>query len=607
MGERYPVRVSIRRWLTAALALTVLFAAAPARAAGDADGGTDYIVKYKSAAARLMDGGGGAPFDVVSKAEMERLDRAGLLEWYEPDGYAVLLDPEPDARLMGSVSPYYDDVQWNLDMIGADLAYRQNYLGRGVRVGVLDSGVEPHEYLKDSLVPGHNYMEDASDVSDTGDSYGHGTRVAGLVAAAGEDGYIGVALGAEIVPIKITDGKSVKVSVICRAIYGGIDEYHCDVLNLSLGVTKEYESLREAIDYAEERNVVVVSAAGNGGTQTMYYPARYDTVIGVGSVDSNGATYYRSNHNASVFITAPGVDVRSTAAAGGFLNCTGTSFSVPQAAGAAAVLMGIDPDLTPGGIRDLMSSTASDQGEEGYDEYYGYGVLNLAGCVTALTSGSGESSSAGSSERASDPERPSPSYDECLRDETCVLAPYADLDRNAWYHDGVHYALAGGMMNGTGEGAFSPSVPASRAMLVTMLWRLEGQPAGGKALSFTDVQPDAWYAEAVRWAAAEGVAGGYSETRFGPDDSVSREQLAAILSRYAAYRGESGSAGGTELLGRYPDNGQISPWARDAMGWAVRLGLIEGTDGGRLSPGDPAGRAQLATILMRYAEAVGNE
>ena len=254
-----------------------------------------------------------------------------------------------------------------------------------IRVGVIDSGVNPHPDLGDRLLTGRNYMEDAEDPDDTADEYGHGTGVAGLIAGAGDHGYIGTAPEAELVPLKITDGKAIKVSAICRAIYGGIDDYDCDVLNLSLGVTGEFQSLKEAVDYAESQNVLLVSAVGNTGRTTAYYPAGYDSVIGVGAVDRDGNVSSRSNHNASVFLTAPGTDVRSLDASGSYSLHTGTSFAVPQVAGAAAVLLGIDPTLSPREIMDLLAASAIDRGTEGCDEYYGYGILNLGGSVRMLT------------------------------------------------------------------------------------------------------------------------------------------------------------------------------------------------------------------------------
>ena len=357
--------------MTAVLLIAVGVNAVPVWAAGET--GTEYIVKYKESAAWLM-GDDSVPFDVVSEGTMNQMRFFGLLEWYEPDGVGELLD-----------SSYYESYQWNLDVVQAEGSFQGNHLGRGVRVGVIDSGVNPHPDLGDRLLTGRNYMEDAEDPDDTADEYGHGTGVAGLIAGAGDHGYIGTAPEAELVPLKITDGKAIKVSAICRAIYGGIDDYDCDVLNLSLGVTGEFQSLKEAVDYAESQNVLLVSAVGNTGRTTAYYPAGYDSVIGVGAVDRDGNVSSRSNHNASVFLTAPGTDVRSLDASGSYSLHTGTSFAVPQVAGAAAVLLGIDPTLSPWEIMDLLAASAIDRGTEGCDEYYGYGILNLGGSVRMLT------------------------------------------------------------------------------------------------------------------------------------------------------------------------------------------------------------------------------
>ena len=357
--------------MTAVLLIAVGVNAVPVWAAGET--GTEYIVKYKQSAAWLM-GDDRVPFDVVSEGTMNQMRFFGLLEWYEPDGVGELLD-----------SSYYESYQWNLDVVQAEGSFQGNHLGRGVRVGVIDSGVNPHPGLGDRLLTGRNYMEDAEDPDDTADEYGHGTGVAGLIAGAGDHGYIGTAPEAELVPLKITNGKAIKVSTICRAIYGGIDDYDCDVLNLSLGVTGEFQSLKEAVDYAESQNVLLVSAVGNTGRTTAYYPAGYDSVIGVGAVDQDGNVSSRSNHNASVFLTAPGTDVRSLDASGSYSLHTGTSFAVPQVAGAAAVLLGIDPTLSPREIMDLLAASAIDRGTEGCDEYYGYGILNLGGSVRMLT------------------------------------------------------------------------------------------------------------------------------------------------------------------------------------------------------------------------------
>ena len=369
MKKKQNAGAVLARVLAAAALLAVLLALVPNGAVNAA--GTEYIVKYKASCAWLAEDG--APFEVVTEAEMKRLRALGLLEWYEPDGEAALMDGLFDA-----------EAQWNLGMIGAQTAFERGCLGRDVRVGILDSGVNPHPDFEGRLLAGHNYMPDVPDPDDTADTYGHGTRVAGLVAAAGETGYVGTAPGAVLVPLKITDGKSVKISALCRAIYGGVDDYGCRVLNLSLGVLTDYESLKEAVEYAESRGVVIVSAAGNGGTTALYYPAAYETVIGVGAVDRSGALYTRSNRNESVWITAPGVDVRTTAASGGYTAATGTSFAVPQISGAAAVLLDAEPALSPAELRALLAGTAADRGAAGYDTAFGYGVLDLGAALEAL-------------------------------------------------------------------------------------------------------------------------------------------------------------------------------------------------------------------------------
>ena len=479
-----------------------------------------------------------------------------------------------------------EDAKWNLAMIGADSAFAQGYRGRGARVGVIDSGVNPHPAFSDRLVEGHNYIADAADPDDTTDEYGHGTRVAGLIAAAAPE--------AEIVPLKITNGGSINISQLCAAIYGGIDDYGCDVLNLSLGVPHERESLRRAVEYAARKGVVVVAATGNDGTGEIYYPAAYDSVIGVTAVDSDGALSARSNNNESVGIAAPGVKVETTGHRGGTVTESGCSYAVPHVSAAAAILIGIDGSLTSDEVTRLLYGTATDRGITGYDEYYGCGILNIAASVEALT--------AGKTDPGTPLSEPALSPAGCARDASCVMARFSDLDPSAWYHDGIHYALDNGIMNGAdaNAGLFAPDAPTSRAMIVTILWRREGEPAAVSDMTFADVPPGAWYAEAVRWAVSAHIVEGYGPARFGPDDPVSREQLAAILYRCGGCIGADRNAAG-DSLSRYADAGEVSPWAVTAMRWAVDAGLIGGVSGGRLSPASCASRAQTATILMRCA------
>ena len=187
---------------------------------------------------------------------------------------------------------------------------------------------------------------------------------------------------------------------------------------------------------------------------------------------------------------------------------------------------------------------------------------------------------------------------ECPRDESCPMSGYTDLDMEAWYHDGIHYCLDEGLMDGVGMGLFAPNATTSRAMIVTILWRLQGSPEVQAAEAFDDVAPDAWYARAIAWAVAEGVADGYGGGLFGPNDAITREQLAAMLWRYA------GKPEAEDALSVFTDGADTSGWAQQAMSWAVARGLITGVDSDSLSPKGQATRAQTATILMRFAQSI---
>lgn len=174
---------------------------------------------------------------------------------------------------------------------------------------------------------------------------------------------------------------------------------------------------------------------------------------------------------------------------------------------------------------------------------------------------------------------------------------FSDVSEDDWFFDAVSYVYDNGMMNGTGDGCFSPALTTSRAMIVTILYRLEDDSAPVSS-GFTDLQPGAWYVDAVGWASANGVVSGYDSSRFGPDDAITREQLSAILYRYAKLKGMDLSA--SDTLESFTDAGSVSSYAQDAMRWAVGSGLISGKGSGILDPLGNATRAEAAAILMRF-------
>ena len=179
---------------------------------------------------------------------------------------------------------------------------------------------------------------------------------------------------------------------------------------------------------------------------------------------------------------------------------------------------------------------------------------------------------------------------------------FTDVGESDWFYDAVAYAYRAGLMDGVGEGLFSPGTPTTRAQLVTILYRLEGQPEVTGDLPFSDVEDGTWYTDAVIWAAANDIVNGIGDNQFGPENTLTREQLVTMLYRYAQNKGYDVTAS-ADLSG-YPDAGQIQDYAQPAMAWAVAENIIQGMEDGTLKPAGNASRAQIATILMRFCEDV---
>lgn len=186
--------------------------------------------------------------------------------------------------------------------------------------------------------------------------------------------------------------------------------------------------------------------------------------------------------------------------------------------------------------------------------------------------------------------------------------PFIDVPAGAWYEDGVRYVYQNGLMAGTSATTFGPDVTTTRGMIATILWRLEGSPQVDYAMAFDDVAANSWYAEAIRWAASEGIVGGYGNGLFGTNDPITREQFAAMLYRFAQEQGYDVSIGENTNILSYTDVADLSEYAISAMQWAVGAGIINGTgDGSTLSPQGQATRAQVAVILTRYCENVAKQ
>ena len=193
-------------------------------------------------------------------------------------------------------------------------------------------------------------------------------------------------------------------------------------------------------------------------------------------------------------------------------------------------------------------------------------------------------------------------------EEQPTSLPFNDVSTDDWFHDAVAYAYENGIMNGMGEDEFQPNETTNRAMVVTILYRLAGSPDLSNenlGYPFADVDASSWYGDAVYWARLNGITNGISSTNFGPDGSITREQMAALLYRYADFAGYDVSTGGMSLS-EYADASEISSYAVTAMQWANENGLITGRTATALAPKGTATRAEVATILMRFCENIAS-
>ena len=178
--------------------------------------------------------------------------------------------------------------------------------------------------------------------------------------------------------------------------------------------------------------------------------------------------------------------------------------------------------------------------------------------------------------------------------------PFTDVSEKDWFYSDVMFVYENGLMLGTSKTLFSPHGTATRGMMATILWRMEGSPAPKGKNSFTDVEAGKWYADAITWTAENGIFAGYGKDKFGPDDPITREQLAAIFYRYADYKGYDLTVKGN--LDKFKDADKITDYAKTAMQWAVGSGLVKGKSGNLLDPQGTATRAEIAAMLHRFIE-----
>jgi len=274
--------------------------------------------------------------------------------------------------------------QWGWWRIHCDMAYDTGFHGSGVIVAVLDTGVDTmHPDLKDNLISGYNFVDKNDNVNDLD---GHGTMVAGIIAAVANNGLgiAGVAPEVKIMPLKVLTSKGGKwIDLDLAIIYAA--NHGADIITMSLGGRSSLlfdAATQAAINYAYQKGCVIIAAAGNDNSSEPFYPAAYDNVIAVSAVNQSDQKAPFSNFGSYIDLCAPGVDILSTFINGTYAYGSGTSFAAPFVAGVAALLLSKHPDLTPQEVAETLYNQAEDLGGSGWDEYYGWGLVNAYATIT---------------------------------------------------------------------------------------------------------------------------------------------------------------------------------------------------------------------------------
>jgi thermitase len=292
---------------------------------------------------------------------------------------------EPDALIPVDFVPndtYYAS-EWHLQTIDAPSAWNVA-TGSGVTVAILDSGIDAtHPDLAGQLVPGWNFYDNTSN---TADVYGHGTKVAGVVAALGNNamGVAGVAFNARLMPIRVTDTSGyASISALASGLTYAAD-HGARVANMSFAV-QSYSTIISAAQYFMNKGGVVMNSAGNSGVLDSTAPS--SALVSVSASDSTDTLASWSTFGPYVDVSAPGVGIWTTTMGGGYGGVSGTSFSSPLTAGVAALMMSANSKLSPAQIVNLLETSAFDLGAPGYDNYYGYGRVSAGRAVAAASAG----------------------------------------------------------------------------------------------------------------------------------------------------------------------------------------------------------------------------
>ncbi len=478
MSGEHRVRKSVSTALAAAL---VALSFAPPAAADDTD---EEAATHERVTVELIVSDPVAPGD-APKFDVVETDLEGLIE---------LLDTVEDER-----------IEWNgtaeltirptdpgfahgapAQRTSLEAAWDTTLGSSEIVIAVLDTGVTPGPEFGDRLLPGASMIDADPHV----DTFGHGTAVA-KVAAAAHDGVdaAGVCPRCQVLPVQVADANGgVSWAAAAEGIVWAVD-HGADIVNLSFGGRTTPAVVKEAVDYAVANGVVLVASAGNFGDTELFYPAAFDGVIAVGAHDDLFGRYDWSSHGGWVDLAAPGClhDVHGSDT----LGC-GTSFSAPWMSGVVGLLAAAKGPVDSARAEQLLESVAAP--------------------LTWVETG-------------------------WVAPDALFRQRFVDVNPNAYYAQPVAWLVDNDITTGTSPTTYTPDAPVTRAQLATFLYRLAADDTDATTTStatFTDVNPNAYYAQPVAWLVDNDITTGTSPTTYTPDAPVTRAQLATFLYRLAA-------------------------------------------------------------------------
>lgn len=431
----------------------------------------------------------------------------------------------------------YYPLQWGPPVVRLPGAWDITTGREDVVVAVLDSGVaQDIPDFSGRIVSPYSTKYDTSESWAWEDIFGHGSGVAGVAAAAGDNrvGIAGTAWQVKIMPVHFTDDGRVSDEDYIEAIYYAAD-HGAKVINISYGSRQPFRAEQEAVSYALSKGIVVVAAVGNGGLDSgVQYPAAIEGVIAVGAVGQVDGLLERASFSSTgpgIDLVAPGKNVLTYDAGTTWYRLTyldGTSYAAPHVAGVAALMLSIAPELRPEQIHSILTATAKDMGPSGYDTYYGYGLLDAQAALAQVTAAT----------TTTLPPTTTTSTISTTTTTTSVAPIFSDVPPDHPYAEAIAGLARAGIVSGYVGGTFGPDEPVLRAQFAKMICGTLDLPvAEGMIPPFRDLGPDSpltLYPHQYVAAAAEyGITVGVATGIFAPWLGISRAQVVTMTVRAA--------------------------------------------------------------------------